>query len=148
MMQEGKRRYPELQFVAGDATALPFADDAFDVVTISYGLRNVNDTLAALRQMYRVTKPGGRIVIAEFSTPTTPVVRESYKWFLGHVMPPAARVFSSNVESYDYLAESILSWPNQEELAQLLLEAGWRQVAYKNLSGGIVALHQAVKPSA
>lgn len=148
MMQEGKRRYPDLQFVAGDATALPFADDAFDVVTISYGLRNVNDTLAALRQMYRVTKPGGRIVIAEFSTPTTPLVRESYKWFLGHVMPPAARVFSSNVESYDYLAESILSWPNQEELAQLLFEAGWRQVAYKNLSGGIVALHQAVKPSA
>ena len=145
MMQEGKRRYPDLQFVAGDATALPFADDAFDVVTISYGLRNVNDTLAALRQMYRVTKPGGRIVIAEFSTPTFPVFGVVYKEYLMRALPLVARVVSSNPEAYEYLAESIRAWPNQEELARAVNESGWADCGWQNMTGGITALHSAVK---
>ena len=120
MVAEGKRRHPEIAFVAGDATALPFADESFDVVTISYGLRNVQDTARALSEMHRVTVPGGRIVIAEFSTPVSPLFRRLYRFYLGSALPTAARVVSSNTEAYDYLGESILAWPDQRELAGLM----------------------------
>ena len=146
MVAEGKRRHPEIAFVAGDATALPFADESFDVVTISYGLRNVQDTARALSEMRRVTVPGGRIVIAEFSTPVWPAFRHLYRFYLGSALPAAARLVSSNTEAYDYLGESILAWPDQRELAGLMQEAGWRGVGYKNLSGGIVAVHRATRP--
>ena len=146
MVAEGKRRHPEIAFVAGDATALPFADESFDVVTISYGLRNVQDTARALSEMRRVTVPGGRIVIAEFSTPTWPPFRHLYRFYLGSALPAAARLVSSNTEAYDYLGESILAWPDQRELAGLMQQAGWRGVGYKNLSGGIVAVHRATRP--
>ncbi|WP_454931787.1 demethylmenaquinone methyltransferase [Actinomyces oricola] len=147
MVAAGKRRHPRTVFVAGDAMALPFADDSFDVVTISYGLRNVQDTSAALREMARVTRPGGRAVIAEFSTPVGGPLRTAYRFYLGRVLPAASRLVSSNTEAYDYLGESILAWPDQKALAALMQEAGWRQVGYKNLSGGIVAVHRATKPS-
>ena len=101
MVSEGKRRHPEIAFVAGDATALPFADESFDVVTISYGLRNVQDTARALSEMRRVTVPGGRIVIAEFSTPVWPAFRHLYRFYLGSALPAAARLVSSNTEAYD-----------------------------------------------
>ncbi|SPT53244.1 Ubiquinone/menaquinone biosynthesis methyltransferase ubiE [Actinomyces bovis] len=146
MVAEGKRRHPEIGFVAGDATALPFADESFDVVTISYGLRNVQGTVTALSEMLRVTKPGGRLVIAEFSTPVNRLFRRLYSFYLGTALPAAGRLVSSNTEAYDYLGESILAWPDQEGLAALLQEAGWRSVGYKNLSGGIVAVHRAAKP--
>ena len=136
----GRRR------AAGDATALPFADESFDVVTISYGLRNVQDTVRALSEMRRVTVPGGRIVIAEFSTPVRPTFRRLYRFYLGSALPAAARLVSSNTEAYDYLGESILAWPDQQKLAGLMQEAGWRGVGYKNLSGGIVAVHRATRP--
>jgi len=145
MVAEGKRRHPEIAFVAGDATALPFADESFDVVTISYGLRNVQDTARALAEMHRVTVPGGRIVIAEFSTPVSRVFRRMYRFYLGSALPAAARLVSSNTQAYDYLGESILAWPDQRELAGLMHEAGWRGVGYKNLSGGIVAVHRATR---
>lgn len=142
MLQVGKQRQPELSFVRGDATALPYRDDSFDAVTISFGLRNVEDTLGALRELYRVTKPGGRIVICEFSTPTWTPFRWLYKdFYLPKVMPLASRV-SSNPQSYDYLVESILAWPAQQRLADLMAEAGWRHIAWRNLTGGIVALHR------
>lgn len=147
MVAQGKRRHPRISFVAGDATALPFADAVFDVVTISYGLRNVQDTARALREMARVTRPGGRIVIAEFSTPVRPAFRSLYRFYLGTALPTAGRLVSSNTQAYDYLAESILDWPDQESLARLMQQSGWRGVGYKNLTGGIVAVHRATKPS-
>ena len=148
MVAEGQARHPEIHFVAGDAMALPFADASFDVVTISYGLRNVQDTLAALSEMRRVTRPGGRVVIAEFSTPVRRPLREAYRFYLDSVLPAAGRVLTPNAEAYSYLGESILAWPDQQSLAALMQQAGWREVAYQNLSGGIVAVHRATRPAA
>lgn len=147
MVAEGRRRHPHIDFVVGDATDLPFADDSFDVATISYGLRNVQNTDAALREMARVTRPGGRIVIAEFSTPTSPAFRSLYRFYLGKALPTAAQLVSSNTAAYDYLSESILAWPDQDALAGLMHQAGWRSVGYKNLTGGIVAIHRGTKPA-
>lgn len=146
MIAQGRRRYPHLTFVQGDATDLPFADAEFDAVTISFALRNVQGTERALREMLRVTKPGGHLVICEFSTPTWRPTRRVYEMYLRQFLPRLARAFSSNVEAYDYLAESILAWPNQQELARLLSESGWQRVGYHNLSGGIVALHRGFAP--
>jgi demethylmenaquinone methyltransferase/2-methoxy-6-polyprenyl-1,4-benzoquinol methylase len=148
MLSVGKRRRPDLPFVAGDATALPFADGSFDAVTISFGLRNVVDTQAALREMLRVVRPGGRVVVCEFSTPTWKPFRVVYQEYLMRALPVVAGAVTRDKGSYDYLAESIRSWPDQAGLGSLLLDAGWEQVAYRNLSGGIVALHRAVKPAA
>ncbi|CAN5178516.1 demethylmenaquinone methyltransferase [soil metagenome] len=132
--------------VAGDATKLPFDDGVFDAVTISFGLRNVVDTVGGLREMARVTKPGGRLVVCEFSTPTFPLFSSVYKNYLMRALPALARVVSSDPESYEYLAESIRAWPDQAALAGLIADAGWAQVRWRNLSAGIVALHAAVKP--
>ncbi|WP_454086129.1 demethylmenaquinone methyltransferase [Georgenia sp. Marseille-Q6866] len=145
MVGVGKRRRPDLSFVAGDATRLPFADESFDVVTISFGLRNVVDTDLALREMRRVTRPGGRLVICEFSRPTFAPFRVLYSFYLTQVLPRVARLVSSNTDAYGYLAESITDWPDQRGLAALVEGAGWRSVGYRNLSGGIVALHRATR---
>lgn len=143
MLAEGRRRFGSLPFVNADALWLPFADDAFDAVTISFGLRNVENTGAALKELLRVTRPGGRIVICEFSTPTWKPFREVYQRYLLTMLPKVAAVASSNPSAYDYLGESILAWPDQRTLADRLHAAGWRSVGWKNLSGGIVALHRA-----
>lgn len=132
--------------VAADATRLPFGDAMFDAVTISFGLRNVVDNLAGLREMARVTRSGGRLVVCEFSTPTVPVFSSVYKNYLMRALPKVAEAVSSNPEAYVYLAESIRAWPDQAALAQRIEEAGWTQVRWRNLTGGIVALHAAVKP--
>lgn len=145
MLREGKKRNPWLPLTAGDATRLPFRDDVFDTVTISFGLRNVQDTEAALRELYRVTKPGGQVVISEFSQPTWAPFRTVYTEYLMRALPPVARAVSSNPDAYVYLAESIREWPDQPALAGLLQKAGWGKVAWRNLSGGIVALHRGVK---
>lgn len=145
MLQVGKKRQPGLAFVAGDALALPFADGSFDAVTISFGLRNVQDTAAALAELRRVTAPGGVIVICEFSTPTNQAFRSVYRAYLKHALPSLAKLSSSNAPAYDYLGESILAWPDQPRLAQSLADAGWREVEWKNLSGGIVALHRGTR---
>jgi demethylmenaquinone methyltransferase / 2-methoxy-6-polyprenyl-1,4-benzoquinol methylase len=143
MLAVGRQRQPELTFVNADALHLPFADHAFDAVTISFGLRNVEDAPSALAELHRVTRPGGRIVICEFSTPVWKPLRASYRTYLGQVLPKVARLASSNPIAYDYLSESILAWPDQHALADLLHSAGWRGVGWKNLTGGIVALHRA-----
>lgn len=143
MLRVGKQRQPDLSFVAGDALRLPFADAAFDAVTISYGLRNVEDTEQALRELRRITKPGGRVVICEFSTPTWAPFATVYKEYLMGAIPQVARVVSSNPSAYVYLAESIQAWPDQPALAALLDRAGWGEVQWRNLTGGIVALHRA-----
>ncbi|AWE42936.1 demethylmenaquinone methyltransferase [Actinobaculum sp. 313] len=145
MLEEGKRRHPELSFVEADAMALPFETASFDAATISFGLRNVKDPDAALREMLRVTRPGGRIVIAEFSRPTWAPFRLLYNFYLSTAMPTISALFSSDAAAYEYLAESILAWPDQEQLAARIQRAGGRSVQYRNLSGGIVALHRATR---
>ena len=144
MLAAGRDR--DVPKVVGDGMQLPFADNSFDAVTISYGLRNIHDHEAGLREMARVTRPGGRLTIAEFSTPVVPVFGTVYKEYLMRLLPQVARVVSSNPEAYIYLAESIRAWPDQEGLAQVINDNGWADAGWQNLSLGIVALHSAVKP--
>lgn len=144
MLREGRRRGVPL--VAADALRLPFADASLDAVTISFGLRNVADPDAALAEMWRVTRPSGRLVICEFSHPTSRRFRQLYERYLIRVLPAVARRTSSNTEAYDYLSESILAWPDQAELAARIERAGWDSVEWRDLTGGVVALHRAMKP--
>lgn len=143
MLQVGKQARPHLPFVAGDGTRLPFGDDTFDAVTISFGLRNIVDPDAGLRELHRVTRPGGRLVVCEFSTPTWAPFRVVYLEYLMKALPRVARAVSSAPDAYVYLAESIRAWPDQPGLAARIGAAGWSAVKWRNLSGGIVALHHA-----
>jgi demethylmenaquinone methyltransferase / 2-methoxy-6-polyprenyl-1,4-benzoquinol methylase len=143
MLRVGKEARPRLGFTAGDATRLPFANDTFDAVTISFGLRNVVDPDAGLREMLRVTRPGGRLVVCEFSHPTWAPFRTVYVEYLMRALPRVARAVSSSPDAYVYLAESIRAWPDQAGLAERLARAGWSSPRWRNLSGGIVALHRA-----
>lgn len=144
MLSAGRER--AVPKVAGDGMGLPFADNTFDAVTISYGLRNIHDFELGLREMARVTKPGGRLAVAEFSTPVVPIFGTVYKEYLTRLLPPIARVVSSNPQAYIYLAESIRAWPNQRELAGRINANGWHNCNWENLTLGIVALHTATKP--
>ncbi|MCI6206764.1 MAG: demethylmenaquinone methyltransferase [Corynebacterium glucuronolyticum] len=144
MLAAGAHRH--VPKVVGDGMNLPFADDTFDAVTISFGLRNIQDTGQALREMARVTKPGGRLTIAEFSTPILPVFSFVYKEYLMRILPLVAKQVSSNGEAYEYLAESIRAWPNQEELASIVNANGWTDCGWQNLTFGITAMHSAIKP--
>lgn len=150
MLAEGRKRHAGnelIEFVHADAMALPFEDNSFDAATISYGLRNISDPRAALAEMHRVVKPGGRIVIAEFSTPPAAIVRGPYAWYGRNVLPRIAGAINREAaEAYRYLNESIEAWPTQEELAGWLREAGFERVAYRNLTFGIVALHRGFVP--
>lgn len=143
MLKAGSAR--EVPKAAADATKLPFGDSVFDAVTISFGLRNVVDHVAGLREMARVTKPGGRLVVCEFSTPVIPVFSTVYKEYLMQALPRVAQAVSSNPDAYVYLAESIRAWPDQRELASQIQAAGWSHVRWRNLTGGVVALHAASK---
>jgi demethylmenaquinone methyltransferase/2-methoxy-6-polyprenyl-1,4-benzoquinol methylase len=148
MLEVGKKRHPQLTFVAGDALQLPFADSSFDAVTISFGIRNVQNVQLALTELYRVTKPGGRLVICEFSTPEIGWFRKIYQNYLISALPKVANRLSSNPVAYQYLAESILAWPDQAKFAAQIQQIGWEQVAWRSLTGGIVALHRGSKPAA
>ncbi|MFT4263634.1 MAG: demethylmenaquinone methyltransferase [Nocardioides sp.] len=143
MLAVGKKAKPALPFTAGDGTRLPFRDATFDAVTISFGLRNIVDPAAGLAELRRVTRPGGRIVVCEFSHPTNRRFRTVYMEYLMKALPRVARAVSSSPDAYVYLAESIRAWPDQEGLARLLRTAGWAHPQWRNLSGGIVALHRA-----
>jgi demethylmenaquinone methyltransferase/2-methoxy-6-polyprenyl-1,4-benzoquinol methylase len=147
MLRVGHRRRSDLAFTAADATRLPFADASFDVVTMSFGLRNVSDPDAALREFLRVTRPGGRLVVCEFSHPTNSAFRTVYSRYLVRSLPAIARRVSSDPESYVYLAESIQHWPAQRELAERIAATGWSGVEWRDLSGGVVALHRATRPA-
>ena len=143
MLTVGKQAKPHLAFTAGDGTRLPFADDTFDAVTISFGLRNIVDPDAGLRELLRVTRPGGRLVVCEFSHPTFAPFRTLYVEYLMRALPAVARAVSSSPDAYVYLAESIRAWPDQSALAARIAQAGWQRPEWRNLSGGIVALHRA-----
>jgi len=145
MLAVGRKRHPELEFVYADATALPFENESVDAVTISFGLRNVVDPNKALTEMLRVLKPGGVVVICEFSHLRTPVIGGLYRWYLRNVLPRLSKLLAKNKGAYDYLAESIEAWPKQEVLVDWLSKAGFVSASYKNLSLGIVALHTAKK---
>ena len=146
MLRAGRRVRPLVPLVAADALALPFADGSFDAVTISFGLRNIVDPAAALREMARVTRPGGRLVVCEFSHPVLPPFRMVYLGMVLRALPTVAKRVASNPDAYVYLAESIPAWPDQEALAGVIQKAGWSKVAWRNLTGGVVALHRAIKP--
>jgi demethylmenaquinone methyltransferase/2-methoxy-6-polyprenyl-1,4-benzoquinol methylase len=135
-----------LAFAAGDALALPFADAVFDVVTISFGLRNVADTGQALAELLRVTRPGGRLVICEFSHLPLRRLNAAYEQYLTRALPVIAGRLSRSSAAYDYLAESIKDWPPQQQLAGQIASAGWSAVSWRNLTLGVVALHQARRP--
>jgi demethylmenaquinone methyltransferase/2-methoxy-6-polyprenyl-1,4-benzoquinol methylase len=146
MIEEGRRRHPSMEFVQADAEKLPFGDDEFDAVTISFGLRNVEHPKTALGEMYRVLKPGGRLVVCEFSKPPRALFRTGYAAYMRFVMPVVAAVASSNKDAYGYLRESIEEWPDQGTLTQWIRGVGFTRVAYRNLTAGVVALHRGHKP--
>jgi demethylmenaquinone methyltransferase/2-methoxy-6-polyprenyl-1,4-benzoquinol methylase len=146
MLRVGRRVRPDVPLLAGDALALPFVDGAFDAATISFGLRNLVDTAAGLREMARVTRPGGRLVICEFSAPVNAAFRRLYIGYLMRALPAVARRVSSNPAAYVYLAESIRAWPDQAGLADTISAAGWADVGWRNFTGGVVALHRATRP--
>ncbi len=143
MLDAGRKRNPQLNFVKADALNLPFESGRFDVVTISFGLRNTVDFDKALAQMLRVTKPGGRLVVCEFSQPTWRPFRALYMNYLMKALPKIAKVTSSNPAAYQYLAESIRAWPDQRALAARIEAAGWQRATWRNLTFGIVSVHSA-----
>jgi demethylmenaquinone methyltransferase/2-methoxy-6-polyprenyl-1,4-benzoquinol methylase len=147
MLQVGRRAgHDGVDLVAGDALRLPFADGSFDAVTISFGLRNTADAGLALAELLRVTRPGGRLVVCEFSSPTWAPFRAVYLNYLMRALPVVATRVSSDPSAYVYLAESVRAWPTQPALAARLQQGGWADVAWRNLSGGIVALHRGTRP--
>ena len=146
MLEQGRKARPYLTFVKGDALKLPFDENTFDLTTISFGIRNTNDYEVALREALRVTKPGGRMVIVEFSTPTMKLFRNIYMNYLMKLLPKIAKRTSSNPDAYVYLAESIRAWPDQQALASKMSANGWSKASWVNLTGGVVAVHTGIKP--
>ena len=146
MLEAGRKRNPDLTFIQGDALKLPFGENEFEVATISFGLRNTSNAKAALADAFRVVKPGGRMVVVEFSHPTNRIFRTIYMKYLMGALPIIAKKTSSNPDAYIYLAESIQAWPNQKGLAQVMESAGWERVGWQDLTFGIVAIHIGHKP--
>ena len=141
MIEIGRKRHKDIKFVQGDALNLPFEENVFDVTTISFGLRNTSNIDSALKDSLRATKSGGKIVIAEFSHPSNSIFRFIYLNYLMKAIPIISKKISKNPDAYVYLAESIRAWPNQEGLASKMRDAGWKSVAWQDLTFGIVAVH-------
>ena len=141
MIEQGRKQNKNINFVQGDALKLPFEDGAFDVTTISFGLRNTSNTDKALKEALRVTKAGGRIVVAEFSHPVNPIFKKIYLNYLMKALPIVVKKISKNPDAYIYLAESIRAWPDQAELASIMRDSGFKSVAWQDLTFGIVAVH-------
>lgn len=135
-----------IRFVQADAEKLPFPDNYFDVVTIAFGLRNVTHKEDALRSMLRVLRPGGRLLVLEFSKPSNPLLSKFYDAYSFKFMPLAGKLITDDAESYRYLAESIRMHPDQDTLKAMMSEAGFERVTFHNMTGGIVALHRGIKP--
>tara|TARA_B100000795_G_scaffold75918_1_gene53948 strand:- start:1522 stop:2268 length:747 start_codon:yes stop_codon:yes gene_type:complete len=135
-----------VQFSQADAQHLPFPDNTFDIITIAFGLRNVTDKDMALRSMLRVLKPGGKLLILEFSTPKNPVLSKVYDTYSFSILPKLGKLFANDADSYQYLAESIRMHPDQNTLLEMLTTAGFANADFHNMTGGVVALHRGVKP--
>ena len=148
MLEEGRKRHPQLEFVFADAAALPFADREFDTVTISFGIRNVEKPEVALAEMFRVLKPGGKLVVCEFSRIPNNFLHGLYRFYLRNILPTLSGLVSKTPEAYSYLAESIDAWPSQQELVKIIESAGFESVSYLNQTLGIVAIHSGFKPKA
>jgi demethylmenaquinone methyltransferase/2-methoxy-6-polyprenyl-1,4-benzoquinol methylase len=146
MLAVGRRRHASVRFVAGDALRLPFRDAAFSAVTISFGLRNVADVDAALAELARVTRPGGRIAVLETSAPRRQPMRTGHDFYVRRVMPRLAKLAASNSEAYVYLAESMAAWPAPDALSDRIAAAGWERVTWRQLLLGAVALHSGYRP--
>jgi demethylmenaquinone methyltransferase/2-methoxy-6-polyprenyl-1,4-benzoquinol methylase len=146
MLEEGRKRHPELEFVYADAAKLPFADKEFDTVTISFGIRNVEKTEVALAEMLRVLKPGGKLVVCEFSRIPNKLMHSLYRFYLRNILPTLSALVSKTPEAYSYLAESIDAWPSQTQLVKIIETAGFESVEYINQTLGIVAIHTGFKP--
>jgi demethylmenaquinone methyltransferase/2-methoxy-6-polyprenyl-1,4-benzoquinol methylase len=146
MLEEGRKRHPKLEFVFADAADLPFADQEFDTVTISFGIRNVEKTEVALAEMLRVLKPGGKLVVCEFSRIPNKLLHTLYRFYLRSILPTLSALVSKTPEAYSYLAESIDAWPSQQELVKIIEAAGFESVSYLNQTFGIVAIHSGFKP--
>ena len=141
MIEQGRKQNKNINFVQGDALKLPFEDNSFEVTTISFGLRNTSNTEIALKEALRVTKDGGRIVVAEFSHPVNPIFKKIYLNYLMKALPVIVKKISKNPDAYIYLAESIRAWPDQAELASKMRDSGFKSVAWQDLTFGIVAVH-------
>ena len=141
MLDQGRKQHNDIKFVQGDALKLPFSENTFDVTTISFGLRNTANSNIALREALRVTKVGGKIVVAEFSHPVNKIFRRAYLNYLMKALPIIAKRISKNPAAYIYLSESIRAWPDQAGLALIMSECGWKSVAWQDLTFGIVAVH-------
>ena len=141
MIEQGRKQNKNIKFVQGDASKLPFEENSFDVTTISFGLRNTSSTEIALKEALRVTKDGGRIVVAEFSHPVNPIFKKIYLNYLMKALPVIVKKISKNPDAYIYLAESIRAWPDQAELASIMRDSGFKSVAWQDLTFGIVAVH-------
>jgi demethylmenaquinone methyltransferase/2-methoxy-6-polyprenyl-1,4-benzoquinol methylase len=141
MLDQGRKQHKDIKFVQGDALKLPFSENTFDVTTISFGLRNTANSNIALREALRVTKVGGKIVVAEFSHPVNKIFRKAYLNYLMKALPIIAKRISKNPAAYIYLSESIRAWPDQAGLALIMSECGWKSVAWQDLTFGIVAVH-------
>ena len=141
MIEQGRKQNKNIKFVQGDALKLPFEENSFDVTTISFGLRNTSSTEIALKEALRVTKDGGRIVVAEFSHPVNPIFKKIYLNYLMKALPVIVKKISKNPDAYIYLAESIKAWPDQAELASTIRDSGFKSVAWQDLTFGIVAVH-------
>jgi len=135
-----------VRFSQADAQYLPFPDNTFDVITIAFGLRNVTDKDMALRSMLRVLKPGGKLLVLEFSKPPNPLLSKIYDGYSFSVLPKLGKLFANDADSYQYLAESIRMHPDQDTLLGMMNQAGFENTDYHNMTGGIVALHRGVKP--
>jgi demethylmenaquinone methyltransferase/2-methoxy-6-polyprenyl-1,4-benzoquinol methylase len=145
MVRVGTDRVDGVEWAVADALRLPFADASIDAVTIAFGLRNIGDTGAALREFHRIVRPGGQLAVLEFSRPVHPVFAALYRAVLVGAIPRAAHVVTSDPAAYGYLARSIMAWPAPDELAAVIGSAGWRGVRWKTLTGGIAALHHALR---
>lgn len=146
MLKIGKKKNPDINFMHGDAMNLPFQEEKFDTVAVSFGLRNMQNPHKALDEMLRVAKPGGMLMICEFSTPINNQLLRAYNFYISKILPKITKKIVSNVDAYLYLGQSINEWPDQDTLTSWIKKSGWNKVSYKNLTWGIVSIHIGHKP--